>query len=423
VLPPTIGGAALRHADVVRSQAVHGAPVKPHLLEISGEDHHLRIPFMLAVRNHGFRVTAAGTGDPAPFAQAGIEYRRVHFDRFVNPVADLVTIRNLSRLFAEVHPNIIQTYDTKPNLLVPLAAARDGGVPVIRIINGRGWVFSSRSPQAMALRPVYTALYRLTDRSTTANVFEIRDDQTFFGRRPHAPGFVIPGWIDIDAFERALTAEYSADRLRREFGLGAAEIVVTVTRLNRQKGIPSLLDAAALVHATRPNVRFLLVGSREKEGPLAISQAELERHRPYVVAVGARSDVPALLRLADVFAFPTEYGEGVPRVLLEAALAQLPIVATDIAGCRAVVRDGWSGFVVPPRTPPVLAERIVDLLRDRETARTMASRAATLVRQTFGLSTIVTRYIALYEEALKSAHRGRVRPDEFRADTPAAGSP
>jgi len=70
------------------------------------------------------------------------------------------------------------------------------------------------------------------------------------------------------------------------------------------------------------------VGPRESEGPFAVTQAEIERHAPYVLAIGPRSDVPALLGVADVFAFPTEYLEGVPRALLEAAVAGRPIVTT-----------------------------------------------------------------------------------------------
>jgi glycosyltransferase involved in cell wall biosynthesis len=383
--------------------------LSPHLLYISGEDHHLRIPFMLALREQGFRVTAAGTGDPAPFVQAGLDYRPFRFDRFVNPLADLAAIKTLSRLLADVRPDLVQTCDTKPNLLVPLAARGLHDVLVVRLINGRGWVYSSRSPQALTLRPIYRALHRLAARSTAANVFEIRDDQAFFERHRMAGklSLVIPGWVDIEEFDRALAVRPPSARLRRELGLGASEVVITVTRMTRQKGIPTLLAAAALVHEARPGVRFLLVGPRESEGPLAVAQADIDRHAPYVMAIGPRSDVPALLGLADVFAFPTQYREGMPRVLFEAALAGLPIVTTSMPGCADVIRDGWNGLLVPPRAPRVLAARILALLRDRQTAQEMAGRAAEVVRRELGLATIVARFAALYAELLDGSGRGR----------------
>jgi glycosyltransferase involved in cell wall biosynthesis len=129
-----------------------------------------------------------------------------------------------------------------------------------------------------------------------------------------------------------------------------------------------------------------------------VTQEELDRHAPYVITTGPRRDVPVVLRLADVFAFPTEYREGVPRVLLEAALAGLPIVTTDLPGCRDVVRNGVTGLTVPPYAPKILAERILDLLRDREAAFALGTRARELVRREFGLEVVTKRHAALYAE-------------------------
>jgi glycosyltransferase involved in cell wall biosynthesis len=199
---------------------------------------------------------------------------------------------------------------------------------------------------------------------------------------------------------RAFGVSASPRRLREELGLKTSPVVITVTRLTREKGIPTLLKAAALVHRTHPDVKFLLIGPRESEGPQAVTQAEIDQHAAYVLATGPRSDVPALLRLADVFAFPTEFREGVPRVLLEAALAGLPIVSTNMPGCCEVIRDGWSGFLVPPHAPDRLAARIIDLLRDRKAAGIMAEHVEQLAAQKFSLRMIVARHVALYGELL-----------------------
>ena len=143
------------------------------LLCIGGErDHHLRIPFLLALADRGVRVIAAGSGDGVPFARAGITYHTFRFNRFVNPLADLTAIRRLRELIAETRPDLIQCFDTKPNLLVPLAARRIGGAAVIRTINGLGWLYSSRSALALVLRPVYVALHRLAARGTAMTVFQ-----------------------------------------------------------------------------------------------------------------------------------------------------------------------------------------------------------------------------------------------------------
>jgi glycosyltransferase involved in cell wall biosynthesis len=336
-------------------------------------------------------------------------------------MADWAAIKSLSNLLAEVGADLVQSFDTKPNLLVPFAARRVPDVSVIRTINGLGWLYSSRAPSALALAPVYRMLHRLAARSTDLTVFQNRDDKVFFERHgmlAEGTGRLIPGsGIDVERFEQATASGPSPAALRQTLGLAPFEVVVSVTRMTRQKGIPTLLEAAALVHEVRPNVRFLLVGPRQGEGPFAVTQAEIDRHDPYVMAIGPRSDIPALLGLADVFAFPTEYREGVPRALLEAALAGLPIVTTQMPGCCDVVRDGWTGLLVPPRAPRCLAEGILDLLHDRERARAMGHRAAELVRQEFNLGITVDRYAALYTELMDR----RIRSAGHRAqgDRPA----
>ena len=384
--------------------------MSPHLLYVGGEDHHLRIPFMLSMRDCGFRVTAAGSGDSSPFSRAGLAFRSFHFDRFVSPFSDWTAVKTLSTILRDVCPDLAQGYDTKPCLFLPLAARAADHPAIVRTICGRGWVFSSRSPLALAARPVYRATYRAAARSTNATVFETNEDCHFFERHGMTGknGLVIPaggGGIDVEGFRRALAASSPAEQLRGELGLGTSPVVITVARMTRGKGIPTLLKAAALVHRARPDVRFLLVGPRESEGPLAVTQAEIDRHAPYVMATGPRPDVPALLKLADVFAFPTEHREGVPRALLEAALAGLPIVSTSMPGCCEVIRDGWNGFLVPPRSPDRLAARTIDLLRDRNTAETMADRAEELVAQSFSLRMIVARHVALYGELLARTSR------------------
>lgn len=377
----------------------------PHLLLVGGEDHDLRIPFLLALRAQGFRVAAAGTGDTAPFLRAGLDYHRFQFDRFVNPLADRAAVATLAQLFADVRPGLVQCFDTKPNLLAPFAARRTPGLPVVRTINGLGWMYSSNTPFTLALRPIFCALHRVAARSAAVTVFQNREDQAYFKRHRMdggRPSHLIPGsGVDIEGFDRRMAAGPTPTQLRHELGLGAAEVIVTVTRLTRQKGIPTLLKAAARIHVVRPGVRFVLVGPRESEGPFAVTDAELAAHQPYVVATGKRTDVPALLALADVFVFPTEYREGVPRALLEAALAGLPIVATRMPGCTDVICDGESGCLVPPRAPGALADRILALLHDRMAARAMGGRAAALVRRDFGLELTAARYARIYTELLE----------------------
>ncbi|QOZ54561.1 glycosyltransferase family 1 protein [Bradyrhizobium sp. CCBAU 53338] len=382
-----------------------GIHVKPHLLCIGGEDHSFRIPFLLALRRKGFRVSAAGSAASNPFLQAGIDFHPFDFARFVDPLADWSAFRAISKLIADVRPTLVQCFDTKLNILVPFAAGGLHGVKVVSTINGRGWLYSSQSPMALSLRPIYRILERLASQWVAVTVFQNREDQAFFIRHRmigRGGSLLIPGsGVDIATFDRAAVVGPSSAALREALGLAGREIIVTVSRMTRQKGIPTLLEAAAIVHRHRPGARFLLVGPRESEGPFAVTEAEIERHAPYVMALGRRSDVPSLLGIADLFAFPTEYHEGVPRALLEAAVAGCPIVTTTMPGCTDVVRDGWNGLLVPPGDPRRMADGILRQLDDRDAATKMAARASQRVRAEFNLDITVARYAAVYQNLVE----------------------
>jgi glycosyltransferase involved in cell wall biosynthesis len=379
-------------------------PDRPHLLCVGGEDHQLRIPFLSELNRSGLRIVAAGTADPAPFLLAGFSYWPIQMNRFISPAADRITIGQLQQIIRQTRPHIVQSFDTKPNLFVPWAARSIPGTRVVRTINGMGWVYSSRSPLALTLRLVQRALHRRAAQCSDVTIFQNSRDKAFFETNALvAPdrALLIPGsGVDLDGFDRAVAEGQTPAQLRHALDLGDAEVVMTVTRLTRQKGIPALLRAASIVHKLRPGVRFLLVGPRDNEGPFAVTTAEIERHAPYVVAIGPRSDVPALLQMADVFVFPTEYREGVPRALLEAALAGLPLIATNMPGCDDIVRDGWSGRLVKTNAPRQLAAAIIDMLCDRAAARAMGARAAQTVRAQFGLAMTVERYLDVYRRLL-----------------------
>jgi glycosyltransferase involved in cell wall biosynthesis len=364
---------------------------------------------MLALKERGYRVTAAASCAPEPFVQAGVDFEAIQFDRFISPHRDFASLRGLKKLFEKVDADVAHCFDTKLSLLVAFVARTRFRTLIVRTINGRGWIYSSRSAPAIALRRIYPSLQRLAAKSTNATIFQHNGDYSFFARnRLMGNGYatVISGsGIDVEGFECARARGPSASALREELGLGDAQVVITVTRVTRQKGIPALLKAAQLIHATRPNVKFLIVGSRKGEGPFAMSDEEMARQAPYVIAAGARTDIPSLLAMADVFAFPSEYAEGVPRALMEAALSRLPIVASDIEGCREVIRDGWNGRLTPMRDPEALAAGILSLLRDRDHAAAMASRGPETIRNTFCLDAVVARHAEVYERVLAEDRR------------------
>jgi glycosyltransferase involved in cell wall biosynthesis len=161
------------------------------------------------------------------------------------------------------------------------------------------------------------------------------------------------------------------ERIRAEFQLGDAPLLVTTSRLHPAKGHVHLLDALARVRERFPNVRLIVAGDGVERGDLEDRAASLGISRAVVFA-GFRNDVPALLQAADVFVLPSLL-EGMPNTALEAMSVALPVVATNVDGVPEAVADGETGLLVQPADPEAMAEAIGRLLSEPDTRAAMGA--------------------------------------------------
>jgi glycosyltransferase involved in cell wall biosynthesis len=377
---------------------------KPTVWMIGTDDMRLRLPLVAALRERGFEPEILGTVRDAAVARAGVTYRQFRLDRWIDPLGDWAACHELRRLFQQHRPDVVHAFDTKPAILAPLAARAAGLDRVVSTITGLGYLFSTNTPIALSLRPAFHFLQRLAGQRTRVMVFQNREDREYF----LAHGLVQPGHdrlirsSGIAPGELEVSGEETA-RLRAELGVSGRTVVVMVARLVALKGVREYLQAAALVRADRPDIQFLLVGPTESEGRRAVPVEAVRRAADAVTYLGPRSDVPALLSLADLFVLPTRYREGVPRVLLEAAALGLPLIATDLPGCRDVVRHEWNGLLIPPRDAPALADAIRRLVDAPDLRAAMSIRSRHHVRAQFGLDRVADAYAAVYASVLGPA--------------------
>jgi glycosyltransferase involved in cell wall biosynthesis len=192
----------------------------------------------------------------------------------------------------------------------------------------------------------------------------------------------------------------TGDMLRSSFGATAAEFVwLAVGRFEIAKDYPNLLRAFARVRAARPDAVLVIVGQGSLQGEAEALTAELGV-RDAVRFLGARNDVPAVMSAADGYVMSSAW-EGMPMVLLEAAAAGLPIVATAVGGNGEVVREGESGFLVPARDPAALGAGMLRLMALPEgERRALGERGREHVRANYGLHRVAERWERVYWDAM-----------------------
>jgi glycosyltransferase involved in cell wall biosynthesis len=378
----------------------------PKVLLVGGPDVDARLELMHCLKD-SFNVSALGSL-PAlhdRFSAEGFGYSSYRLSRQANPLSDLLTVGQLVRIFQRLEPQIVHTFDAKPNVWGRIAA-RIAAVPiVIGTMTGLGSLYASDSFKTRLIRSVYQPLQtfacHISDQTIFQNHVDARQFITAGVVSEQKTRVILGSGIDTDAFAPARFPEAERAQLRRELGFQPNEIVVTmISRVIRTKGVLEFMAAALDVRLGHPDVRFLLIGPADDESVDRLSAAELThlRQAEAVTWPGPRRDVPAVLAMSDLFVFPSAYREGIPRVLLEAASMGLPLVTTDIPGCNDVVKDGANGFLVPARDSAALSQAIVRLIEQPELCQRFGKISRQLAVERFDLSVVADQTRSVYRQ-------------------------
>lgn len=371
---------------------------------IGGEDVRMRIPILKKLSERGFSVAAVGSEEPQPFERAGITYHRYDLNRGFSPISDWRSMQQLVELFKLHQPDVVHAFDTKPAMIVPYAARKANIKGVVRTVTGMGWVFSSNSPLALLLRPVYRKIQYGASNLSDFTIFQNLDDKQYFEKHQlidtKKSVLVRGSGVDPDDLLLNTPTTESLNELRRNLNLEGKFTIVMVSRLVKNKGVVNYLEASRIVKRSLPNCHFLLVGPQSSEGSQAVPLKIIRQYSDSVDWLGLRNDVSAILSLCDIFVLPTYYREGVPRVLLEAGLKEVPLITTDMPGCRDVVIDGYDGLLIPPKDSLALAKAIIKLASDQDMRISMGANAKSYVEKNFLLSSVLQSYLDIYSRLL-----------------------
>ncbi len=288
-----------------------------------------------------------------------------------------------SRELQRFRPELLSTWLFHANLLGRLAG-RWAGVP--RIVSGIR-VSERRTPW-------HGRWDRWTNFLVERNVCVSRGVADFMeqtvGLDPRKTA-IIPNAIDLERFQCVSPADLTP------WGIPAgSRVLITIGRLEHQKGIDVLLDSASQLIAKYQDVHFLVVGDGPDQARLK-SQAQTLGIAEHVHWAGQRNDVPELLTASTALVLPSRW-EGMPNVVLEAMAAGKPIVATRVEGVAELVTPGVNGWLVAPERPQLLAEAIDRLLTDNSVIFSMGRESQRIVGEKFTIDQFVENYVQMFRE-------------------------
>ncbi len=357
--------------------------------------------------NAGHEVVAAAPADEhsARIADLGCRYVPLPIDRKgTSPHRDLVLFARYVRLMRRERPHVYLGYTIKPNIYGSLAA-HACGVPTINTVSGLGTAFISDTWITRVARQLYRRAFA---RSHTV-FFHNEDDLRLFVDTRLVAGdraALVPGsGIDTSKFRPEKRAVN-----RNGF------CFLLVARLLWDKGIGEFVEAARRVRREVPEARFQLLGPIDSNNRSAVDRASLDRwaSEGLVEYLGVRDDVRSAIAAADCVVLPS-YREGLPRSLLEAAAMAKPLIATDVPGCRQLVKHDENGLLCRVRDDAHLSERMLALIAmspERREAMGRAGRAK--AEQEFDEAAVISRYLATVAEAATLETAPEVQGTESR---------
>jgi glycosyltransferase involved in cell wall biosynthesis len=369
-----------------------------HLATVDSTLRFLLLPQMVYLRDHGYEVTAISRPGPwvADLEAAGIRHIGwAHATRAWRPSADARAFVELLGILRQERFDLLHTHNPKPGIMGRLAA-RLARIPnVVNTVHGL-----YATPEAPAARKTSVlSLEWLAARFSDLELFQSEEDLRWARRiRLVRPGrsLLLGNGVDLSLFDRAAVANGRREALRAGFGIPpSATVVGTVGRIVAEKGYREYIAAARAIRDSVPGTVFMAVGDRDRDKADSLPESEISDARSHVVFTGWRTDVRDLMGIMDVFVLAS-WREGVPRSAIEAAAMGLPLVLTDIRGCREVARDGVEGILVPPRDSNGLGDAIARLVAEPEVRVRMGAAARARAEERFDERQIHERIATCY---------------------------
>jgi len=338
--------------------------------------YNFRRSLALALRDAGHQVLLISP--PGPYGQRlrdlGLKWTPLPMQRrSLNPLREARLLIVLSRLFKQERIDLVHSFTLKCAVYGSLAA-RIAGVPArVNAVTGMGYVFISESLRARILRPIVRGLLKLALGGSGARlILQNPDDREFFIQARLADPcniHLIPGsGVDCERFSPG----------GRDGSPSAANPfrVLLPARILWDKGVGEFVEVARRLIASGQNTEFLLAGMTDPGNPASVPESELRSwvNEGCITWLGHVDDMPSLFRSVDVVVLPS-YREGLPKGLIEAGACGLPLITTDVPGCREVVSHEVDGLLVPVRDVDALEQAIHRLSVDSSLRRCLGAAA------------------------------------------------
>lgn len=353
-----------------------------------------RLPIALKAISDGYEVHLACVfTDKAEFlSKFGIVLHPVTFSRSgKNFFKELSSIWAIYSVIKDIRPDIVHSVTIKPVLYTGIVAHFTKVDGFVAAVSGLGYVFIAGNLKARLTKIFVKLLYKIAfSHKNLIVIFQNPSDKKIIidsvGLSPNKSLLLKGSGVDLNQYV------FKSENTKKIQ-------VVMASRLLREKGVYDYVNAAKFLRDKYRDVKFLLVGEPDFGNPNSVILKDFEKwkNENYIEVLGYRSDIPEIFTDSNIVVLPSYYGEGLPKVLIEAAACGRAIVTTDNSGCREAVVDGETGILVPSKNIKQLTKAIETLIVDHEKRMRMGEKGRIFAVEHFDVNAIVHEHMNVYK--------------------------
>ena len=316
------------------------------------------------------------------FKTMGVLFRPINFDRSgINPFADLAVLFYLIKVIQSEKPDVILNYTIKATIYGSIAAWLCSTQKVVSNITGLGYIFTNSSLRARVIRFFVKLQYKIALRLNDVVFFQNSDDLNLFCRMNIIHSSVATKVLNGSGVNlNKFAPNPKVEKVSQSF--------LFVGRLIKDKGVIEFIEAAKKIKGSFPFAKFIIVGALD-ENPAGIAKCFIDEvvAQGVVDYVGSTSDVLPYLQQSEVFVLPS-YREGTPRSVLEAMAVGLPIITTDVPGCRQTVSSGLNGILVAEKNVDSLYSAMFELINNSDLRSKMGAESLLIAKKVYDVNKV-----------------------------------
>ena len=351
--------------------------------------HRIEIANSLIKNNYEVHLGSELSDSSTELKALGIKAHKIYINRTKTGVLDLIrTTFSIYRLINRIKPDVVHFISIKPVLLGCLALKfYKNKIKIITSITGLGYIFVAKGILANLKRFATCLLYKIALSNNQINViFQNKSDKDFIRNLCNLSTkkiFLIEGsGVDLNKFKP----------IENKF---ENNIVILPARIVESKGILEFIKAAEIL---KGKAKFILCGNYDYEAKDFISESIIKKwvRNSVIEYIGYKKDIEKLFQIASIIVLPS-YREGFPKVLCEAAACGIPVITTNVPGCRDAIRNKVTGLLVPPKRVQELSQKILYLLGNQTILKKMSSASRKMAVEKFDINYVVKKHLEIYK--------------------------